>query len=394
MRLLAVVYDDLGDLEAMDGALEQARQRLRHDPLALGRLAVLSAMHRRSSGRHTEAMRWAARGRRLLEDQTGLEAVRLRAVLAERYAQSQLSKGRFAEAVRWADTAIREGREAGDARTQARALEIQVAARSFAGETVDLDRAGTAIELYAEAEDLLGVARGHNVLGVVAQQQGEWPRAIDHYTAAAAAYDRLGRPLDIALQQANVAEILIFQSRLAEAEEILASSMRLWRGTRMNGDQAFTLTQQARLAMARGEQAKAQELFETARQVHVDGDENYDVVVIDAMRAESLLLDGRPEAALAMIDNVQERNRQIGAPLAYVDRIKGVALVRAGDRATGLATIVASLAVARAASSLYDEVRCLEALVELGAATPEQVAALPDLRRSAAARLGVLTGPA
>ncbi len=392
-ELLAAVYDDLGDLEAMHGALEQARRRLRHDRLALGRLSVLTAMHRRSAGRHTEAMRWAARGRRLLEHETGPEAGRLRAVLAERYAQSLLSKGRFAEAVRWADTAIREARDADDARTQARALEIQVAARSYAGATVDLDRAGATIELYAQAEDLLGVARGHNVLGVVAQQQGEWPRALEHYSAAAEAYDRLGRPLDIALQRANVAEILIFQGRLAEAEEVLTESARLWRGTRVNGDQAFMITQRARLAMARGEQADAQQLFATARQVHLDGGEIYDVVIIDAMRAESLLLDGHPEAALELIDSVEERNRQIGAPLAYLERIKGVALARAGDRDAGVATIAASLEVARAESSLYDEVRCVEALVALDAATPQEAASLPELRRSAAERLGVADSP-
>ena len=79
---------------AMADALEQARRRLRDDPLALGRLTVLTAVHRRLTGRHTEAMRWVTRGRRLLEGDDRPEALRLRAVLAERYAQSLLSKGR------------------------------------------------------------------------------------------------------------------------------------------------------------------------------------------------------------------------------------------------------------------------------------------------------------
>lgn len=387
---LAKVYDDLGDLEAMQGALEQARRRLRHDRLALGRLAVLTAVHRRSAGRHTEAMRWAARGRRLLEDETGLEGVRLRAVLAERYAQSLMAKGRFVDAVRWADTAIREGREADDARTQARALEIQAAARGYAGQVVDLDRACTVIELYEEADDLLGVARGHNVLGVLAQQQGEWPRALEHYSAAAEAYERLGRPLDIALQHANVAEILVFQNRLDQAEEALAESQRLWRGTRMNGDQAFTVTQQARLAMARGEHDAAEELFVTARQVHVDNQEGYDVVSIDAMRAECRLLAGHPEAALGMIEAVQRRNREIGAPLTYVGRIRGCAEVAVGDRAAGLVTIRASLEVARRQSTLYDEWKCVEALADLGAMPPESPHELSRLRDAVTTRLGVV----
>ncbi len=386
---LAEVYDNLGDYEAMGRALEQARNRLRHDRLALGRLAVLSAVHRRATGRHTEAMRWAARGRRVLEGERSPAALKLRAALAERYAQSLLVKGRFPEAITWAATAMREGKAAGDTRTQARALEIEVVARSYAGEVVDLDHAFTAVELYARANDLLGVARGHNVLGVAAQQQGQWPRALEHYSAAAETYARLGRPLDIALQHANVAEILVFQNRLAEAEEAVLESLHLWRGTRMNGDQAFTVTQQARLAMAMGEHQVAEELFASAREVHVSDQEDYDVLSVDAMRAECQLLAGRPEAALDLIEAVQLNNLEVGAPLSYLDRIRGCAQVAAGDRVGGLATIRASLAVARRESSLYDEWRCVEALAELDGADHDLPAVQARLRRAVTVQLGV-----
>jgi class 3 adenylate cyclase/tetratricopeptide (TPR) repeat protein len=386
---LAEVYESLGDLDAMQRAISQARRRLRQDVLALGRLAVLTVRHRRLTGQHTEALRWATRGRRLLHGAPDAEATRLRAVLAERYALSVLAKGRFAAAERWAETAIGEAGEAGDVRTRARALEIRVAARSYAGQPVDLEAAAHAIELYEADDDLLGAARAHNVVGVVAQQQGAWPVALDHYRAAAAAYERLARPHDIALQHANTAEILIFQLRLSDAEEAVQESLRMWRGTRMNGDQAFTVTQQARLAMARSEYAAACRLFETARQVHLDEDERFEVVIVEAMLAECILLAGDPGGALRMIDDVQDRNREIGAPLAYVDRIRGVAQVASGDRGNGVATILASLERARG-SSLYDEWRCLEALAELGAASSGHRQELARLRREVTDRLGVV----
>jgi class 3 adenylate cyclase/tetratricopeptide (TPR) repeat protein len=389
---LAEVLADLGDLDAMADALDLARRRLRGDPLVLARLAALTAVHRRLTGRHTEALRWVTRGRRLLEGAAGPEALRLRADLAERYAQSLLAKGRFTKAIEWADTAIREAKVAADARTQARAMEIQTLARSYSGKPIDLEQSALAIELYANDHDLLGVARGHNVLGVVAHQQGSWARALMHYEEAAIAYERIGRPQDVGLQHANKAEILIFQGRLAEADQALAESLRLWRGARMSGEQAFTITQQARLAMARGDQVAAWELFNTARQVHVDNGEGYDVVVIDAMRAESLLLSGKPAGALAMIEDVQARNRDVGAPLTYVDRVKGLAQVGSGDRTTGVATIHASMLTARKEASLYDEWRCAEALVELEVVTLGLINDVAALRSAVTTQLGVMVG--
>lgn len=110
---------------------------------------------------------------------------------------------------------------------------------------------------------------------------------------------------------------------------------------------------------------------------------------VDAMRAECRLLAGHAAAALEMIETVQHHNLEVGAPLSYLERIKGCAQVAAGDRSAGLALIRASLAEARRESSLYDEWRCVEALADLDGANHSLASELARLRRAVTDQLGV-----
>ncbi len=386
---LAEAYLYVGDLEAMEQTLRRARRSVDGDRLAAARLAALTTYQRRQTGRHGEAIRWAARGRTALAGRTDRPSVRIMAELAFSRAQSLLAQGSFGEAERWALTCVDEARAAGDRRRRASAAQLQAVARHYAGEEVDL---ADLVRNAGEQEslgDLKRAARTHNIIGVLAFDDGLWPMALDHYQQAAELYRRLGQPLEVALQLANAAELLIFQRRLDEAEARLAEAARLWRGAPMNGEQAFGITQQGRCAMARGEYDRGRALFEEARAVHATNREAVQLVIVEGMLAECLLLAGDARTALDLLTDLDQRNASIGADLRYLKRVTSLAEIGVGQAESGLRKLREALTEAREIGHLHDEWRCVDALVQLGVATAAEAAALAPLEQAVQERLGV-----
>ncbi len=377
---LGEIYESLGDLDAMEDSLRQARTRVRSDPHAQGRLALKTAVHRRLSGHYSDSLRWVTRGRRALAGLDDPEARRLRAQLAERYSQNLFGQGRFGGAIRWADTAIEEAQLGHDPQTQARALETRSLADSFSGRRVDLDRAAGSLALYASINDVEGLARGHNVMGLLAFGNDEWGVALDHYTQSAEAYRQVGRQLDIALMQANAAEILIFQGELDQAESMLADSMRIWRGTQARGERAFGYSLQGRIAMARTEYAEAARLFEEARALHVEVGENYEALTVESLQAECSYLSGDAQGALDHVAEVLGRHADVSMHLKQLKRVEGLALLALGRPEAAECSLRESLAAARAAGAAYDEALVLLALARCGGASPRELAVLQRLR--------------
>jgi predicted ATPase len=387
---LGEIYESLGDLDAMEDSLRQARARLRSDPQAQGRLALKTAVHRRLSGHYSDSLRWVTRGRKALAGLDDPESRKLRAQLAERYSQNLFVQGRFSSAIRWADTAIEEAQLGDDPQTQARALETRSLADSFSGRPVDLDLAARSLTLYASINDLKGLARGHNVMGLLSFSNDEWIVALQHYTESAEAYRRVGRQLDIALMQANAAEILIFQGELDRAESMLADSMRVWRGTHALGERAFGYSQQGRIAMARADYTEAARLFTEARALHVEVGETYEALTVESLQAECSYLAGDAQGALDHVEQVLGRNAEVGLHLKQFKRIEGLALLTVGQREAGESSLRESLAAARASAASYDEGLVLLALAHWGCASSRELAALERLRIRLRRHLGIV----
>ena len=389
---LAEAYLYVGDLDEMEATLRRARRSVDGDRLAVARLAALTTYQRRQTGRHSEAIRWTSRGRAVLDGRTDRAALRIKAELAFSRTQSLLSRGRFAEAERWALRCADEATAAGDRRRRASATQLRAVARHYAGESVDL---AELVRNAAEQErlgDLKRAARSHNIIGVLAFDGGLWPMALHHYESAAELYRRLSQPLEVALQLANAAELLIFQLRLDEAEDRLAEAARLWRGAPMNGEQAFGITQRARCAMGRGEYAEARALFEESRQVHAANRETVQLLIVEGMLAECLLLSGDAGGALDLILDVEKRNVTAGADLRYLKRVRSLAEIATGRRDEGLRLLHEAVADAREIDHLYDEWRCVAALVRVAAGGSDldpQVDDLAGLERAVQERLGV-----
>jgi class 3 adenylate cyclase/tetratricopeptide (TPR) repeat protein len=383
------VYHDLGDLDAMALAGREARRLARGDAVEEARAAEMVAVHRRMTGDYPGSLRWLSAGVRSLTDLDTPDAHALRASLLERYARSRLSQGRLREAVAWADRAIEAARAGGDERGAASAIETRSVAASNAGSVVDLDEVAATIAIWERDDDLRRAARTHNVVGVLALNQNEWTRALRHYRASTEIYERINRPTDVALQMTNMAEILIFQGRLDDAENALSAALRLLRAAPDTTEHAFAVGQQGRVAMARGDNAAALELYGEARRVQEEIGDLYEVVILDAFIAETYQLAGDGEEALDRLADLRVRNRSVGATLDYMARVEGRALVLVGREDEGLAVLRAALDASRAGAALYDEWRLLVALVELGAAGAEDRDALASLRPVLRDRLGL-----
>lgn len=390
---LAEAYLYVGDLDAMEETLRRARRAVDGDRLAAARLAALTTYQRRQTGRHHEAIRWTSRGRAALEGRTDRPALQVMAELAFSRTQSLLAEGRFGEAEQWALRCVEEATAADDRRRRASAAQLRAVARHYAGEEVDLaDLVDNAVE-QERLGDLKRAARTHNIIGVLAFDDGLWPMALNHYEHAAELYRRLGQPLEVALQLANAAELLIFQRRLDEAEARLVEATRLWRGAPMNGEQAFGTTQRARCAMARGAYNEAVALYAEARAVHAASREVVELLIVEGMLAECLLLAGDARAALDLIIDVEARNASAGADLRYLKRIRSLAEVGSGQLEHGVQQLREALVDAREVGNLYDEWRCVDELVRLEVSTVAETDALPQLERAVQERLGVRAAP-
>ncbi|WP_188113407.1 adenylate/guanylate cyclase domain-containing protein [Nocardioides humilatus] len=386
---LAEAYLYVGDLDAMEDTLRRARRAVDRDPIVLARLAALTTYQRRQTGRHHEAIRWTSRGRAALEGRTDKPSLIVLAELAFSRCQSLLARGHFAEAERWATRCIEEAEAAGDLRRRASATQLRAVARHYSGAEVDLGELVASAVEQERLGDLKRAARTHNIIGVLAFDDGLWPMALDHYDRAVDIYRRLSQPLEVALQLANAAELLIFQRRLDEAEVRLTEATRLWRGAPMNGEQAFGTTQRARCSMARGEYDAALALYEEARSVHAASREAVQLVIVEGMLAECLLLAGDARAAFDLILDVEARNSSAGADLRYLRRIRSLAQLGTGEEQQGLEQLRVALGEARAIGHLYDEWRCIGELVRLGAATADETAELVELEQAVEERLGV-----
>ena len=165
---LGDVYVDLGEFDAAERFLHEARQRAGDDTIRCARLRLKTAAQRQLIGRYPDALRWLSRGRRIVEQRDDRESLEMRAKLAELYAAIRYAQGRHREAITWAQRSIAEARAGGDRLTQAKALEMQNVAAAVSGDAVDDASGREALALYAELGDLRGLARAHNTLGICA----------------------------------------------------------------------------------------------------------------------------------------------------------------------------------------------------------------------------------
>lgn len=310
VRLRALAWESLGDVEELNGSLAEARRayvaaRLLpvDDPVLEARMLLKTSFIDERLGHFTTAVRSIRRGLRILEpvDDSGDE---LRAELWGALAAIRIRQGRFAQGANAGSEAVRLAERLGDSSTLARALMTLDFARSRLEE--DLDHAGTrrALAISTALGDLSGEAAAANLLGAYAYFAGHWDEAVGLYRRSRLARERTGDPGGVATANANLAEVLLEQGALEEADALLASASSVWRASDDEWSVAFADRLRGVARCRAGAFAEAGTLLTGARDAFVALGASADVVETDVAIAELFAVSGRAEEAVALLDAV------------------------------------------------------------------------------------------
>jgi tetratricopeptide (TPR) repeat protein len=347
-----------------------------------------------SSGRYPSSRRWITRGLADVADEPGPDARLVEGELTARYARVLHLQGRDREALPWAQRAVALAERLPDDRTLAYALESLDRCQVALGHVVAEPPTLRSLAIYETHHDLCGQARIHNSLGMRAYFVGDWPAAVDHYRAAEAAYLRAGRTWSAATCQANIAEVLSDQGRMAEAQALLEPAMRVWRGIGAASEVSFGEYLLGRIAARRGDHATATALFSSARSFCESVGEQSEVQLIDALRAEALGLAGRHDDALVLADAVLAEARTapgVVASVPMLHRVRGAALLALGRVDEAAVALRAGVATAEERGARHDVAFALDLLLRHHlAASPAEEAGWRRERDELATRLGLV----
>ncbi len=364
----ADIFERLGDAQDLAGLYEDsgvsyraARRLLRDEPVRQARLSLKDAFVAERNGRYREAVRSIRRGQRFLEGVAGDDAAKVRAHLTVWYAVMCLDQGKPREGARWSRAGVSLAESAGDEAALARAYLVLDVAESTLGRPYTL----RALEIYTRLGDLSGQATAANNLGVGAYFEGRWNEAIDFYMRAREARKKTGDPVNAALSNVNMAEILTDQGHLDEAREILMSAAEVFMAAGDRWGECFTERCLGIVASRAGRFHDAAALLESGRGGMLAIGANADVISADIAIADNLVLAGDGGEALLILGRVLRDGEPPDAPahrLPEVHRLRGVAFLQTGEIDRGCRELDVSVSLARRQNASYQMALALEAL--------------------------------
>lgn len=360
-------WDRAGEFHKAAEAYTAARRLVAGRPLPQSVLLLKRSRIEETLGKYPQALRWAARARRTLAGLSGPDAARHVAKTSAFYATVLQAQGRTREALRWAERAAREATVADDADTLGAAYFVMGWAHG------ELGREGTqalwqrSLEAYQRAGNFVRCAGILSNLGVACHWEGRWDEALAYYKEAEVQSARVGNTVDAEIARINMAEILTDRGELAEAEEVLLSSLQRWRALRYRYFVAacLSLLGKAALRARRFEQALAR--LAEARSLFADVGSQPDVLDVDARVAECRIGMGDADKARQLSADALSRagaSDGVSKAVPLLQRVLGRAMLQLGDRAGARRALDASLVAARSRRDLYEVMLTLLALVE------------------------------
>jgi len=311
-----------------------------------------------------------------------------------RSAFTQFRQGRLAVARRSCRHVIEQASEQSSPDVLADALGLLDVIEISLGQQIDGHRSRRALKLYDRLNGLIGQARMHNQLGYTAYLGGRWDDAVASYRAAEQLYRRAGDLPNAAVNDANVAEVLIDQGRLDEAQSALQQALRIWRAARAENDVAFALALLGRTLARQAKYDDSQRLLEEAHGRFHEQGALAEVVDVDAYLAECFMLSGRHREALVRAEAALVAARRLAsdpAPGPILHRIIGICLDALGRPAEADDAFAESLASARRRHADHEFAFTIAAMSQR--ARRDGVSVDPELLREAIPmqrRLGVV----
>ncbi|HZS15312.1 MAG TPA: adenylate/guanylate cyclase domain-containing protein [Candidatus Dormibacteraeota bacterium] len=334
------------------------------------RLQYKAALATDRAGNYPKTLRSLTRARHSLDGAASPPALRLGAEIRAQYGLVRHRQGRGHDAVRLLQDAVSLADAAAAPEVLATALLYLDIAELTAGFGGDGSHARRALAIAQQFGDQPWLeARALNQLGIRAYYAGNWSQCIASYADSRAACERAGDRWTAAVESANIAEVLADQGHLAEAEPILDEALETYRAAGTSAFVADGTRILGRLAARRGDAARSRELLAAARAIYAADGESLQVVLTDAIVAESLALCGDTQGAADLAARVVDAaatlpGRHLVTPLAL--RVLGVSLWELGsDLPRARASLQESIDVARAHDARYELALSLQALSDL-----------------------------
>jgi tetratricopeptide (TPR) repeat protein len=347
-------------------------------------------------GKLAPALRRLSRGLSMLRDVPGLEAAAARSMLANRYANCRTSQGRYADALRWGAVSVQEAQDSADMRALATSYRAMQIIHIWSGVPEDLPYGQLALHAFEELGDLEGQALILNNLAVRAFFEGRWAESLSMYDRAADNFERIGDVARLGSTSYNIADVLIAQGRLAEAEPLL---MKALAAGRASGDEelvALALRERGKAWSRAGRFDEGLRAFAEARTRFDELGEAPEVVDVDAAVAENLMLQGELEAAITLATETMPRAKEASARmiLPTLHRIVGFCHLREGRLPQARESLEVALELSSTGDLRREHVNVMLGLAELARAEGDPRS--DELMRESTAalqELGVVTPP-
>jgi tetratricopeptide (TPR) repeat protein len=330
----AGVWERLGDVRERAGLYEDSVEgfgkaiRLSgNDVHQRAYLLFRRARARLWIGDYQMALRDTSKGLKAVGTVKDAEAGRARAMLSGFRAAIRQFQARPQEALDSALTAVKEAQNVSDDETLARGYLVLDWAYRVLGQPDRAVHLPKALEIYERMDYLPGVAETTMNLGAAAYMDGRWDDAVAWYTRSHDASLESGNQVRAAVAGANMAELLIDQGHLDEADLRLGQAIRVLRASNNAGDSIFAELQAGRLMVERGRCDAAATILERIKSEAASIGEAFSVLEASLELARSRLLAGDAPDGLAILNDA--RDAAGGVPSHFAARFAYVeALIR------------------------------------------------------------------
>ena len=351
-----------GMFEASLDAYRRAARVLRDDPVARAGVLDLQATVHTRTGELATAMQVVARARRMLAGAGAAgrpTIVRLDSLTA----RIRVEQERLGDAMAWAERAAAGAREIGDRRSLILSLifldtvELRVGVPGLGArhlEALDICVA----EGWRPLEETV---RGN--LGTLAYYAGRWTEAAEWYSTARQVALEVGKDFGAAETAVNLAELLINQGRLGEADALLGDALRVLRASGAVSFLAQGEIQLARLHLSRGEHDAAAELGAAVAERLLGLGKATTALEASLVQADAMIREGMPEMALRTIDAAERAaSTEAASALPRICLQRSRALLALGRFSEAAELVEAGLISAKETQLPYDEALLLRAL--------------------------------
>jgi tetratricopeptide (TPR) repeat protein len=392
-RDIADAHWRLGRYDESATSYRRARKLVADRPVEVSELLLKESAICERRGRYSQALRWAARARQVLDGRSGPEVARQRARASVEYASTLQVQGRHREAIRWCERALDEARSAGERDVEAQANLILGFAHLEMGHA-DADRFyERALAGFEELGDLAGQALALSNMGVTAYYAGRWDEAVELWERSTAMRERLGDMVNAAYGILNIGEVQADRGLLDEAEQRFRRAHRIWRAADHQAMIGYATINLGRTLCRAGRCDEGLRALESARRQAATLGAHTFALEADLRMAEGLVLAGRPDEAKALLEtaamsNAAERGEVIQASLLW--RVRGYVALQSGNRDDARRAFEESVRAARDMDQPFELAQSLTALLDLATAEGTRPDATREReRRGILASLGV-----